>query len=81
MPASLGSDIHWVDAGGDCHPSVIAACNDEDLSTVDLIQLDSISLGVVVPTRRNGIERDETGEISGKYHPAGYCTTGASPGY
>ena len=81
MPASLGTDVHWVDAGGDCHDSRIVACNDEDLSSVDIVQLDAVTLGVVVPVRRNGIERDETGAAQGKYHPQGFCTTGPSPGY
>lgn len=81
MAASVGTDVHWVDPQGVCHAAKVVACNDNDLSTVDLIQLDAVSLGVIVPLRRNGIDRDETGAAAGDYHPQGFCTTGASPGY
>lgn len=81
MASSVGNPVHWCDGNGVCHASTISACTDDDLSTVDLIQLDSISLGVVVPTQRTGVSRDETGSAHNHYHPQGFCTTGASPGY
>lgn len=61
-----GRPIHYfANSGQRCHPAIIAGNYDWDGAipeeyATDVIQMDAISLGVIVPLRRNGVAFDIT---------------------
>lgn len=61
--AQNGTLVHWFNNSGErCHPAIIAGnaiSLDGYNSTADIIQLDAVDSGVIVPFRRNGIAYDE----------------------
>lgn len=61
--AQNGTIIHYFSSQGErCHPGIIAGnCLSEDgvSTTADIIQLDNVEEGVIVPLRRNAIPYDE----------------------
>jgi hypothetical protein len=71
--------VHWFN-NGVCHPGVISGgiVRDENSAViqVDLIQQDSISIGVIVPTARNSVPYDDTDPYgNGTFHFPGGCLT------
>jgi hypothetical protein len=68
-----GSHVHYyVNSSEPCHPAIIAGNYIDDSNglgvSADIIQLDAISLGVIVPLRRNGMNYDETITTNGTIH-------------
>lgn len=54
---AIGTTPHYFGSDHRCHPLVITNQANDGV-TINSVQLDSISLGVVVPTVRNGIVED-----------------------
>lgn len=82
MNVAVSRVVHWRDNSGVCHPAVSYGGNTNTFPTVyDLIQLDSLSLGVVVPTVRNNVTMDQGaysgGSLSNLHcHDIGDCDGG-----
>lgn len=64
--------IHYVGSTSDpCHSSVIAGnwtVDDGNPASTDLIQLDAVSVGVIVPVRRNGVAYNNTTWAANTFH-------------
>ncbi len=78
--ANNGASFHYyANSGEPCHPCIIAGnyviddVTGERISA-DIIQLDAISLGVIVPLRRNAVDWNPAIDTNGTYHRT--CTRG-----
>lgn len=59
MNLAVSRVLHWRDNSGVCHPAIsYGGTISSSPAVLDLIQLDSLSLGVVVPTVRNSVTLD-----------------------
>lgn len=71
--------IHWYN-NGTCHPALIQSGIVRDgegqVTQVNLIQSDSINLGVIVPTLRNNVLADESAPYGNNtFHFPSGCQT------
>lgn len=65
--------VHYRDNSAACHPAVCVNPASQT-STSDILQLDAVSLGVVVPLHRGSIDIDLTGALGNHWHPIYYCS-------
>lgn len=72
----VGNIVHYRDNNGVCHPAVSNG-GDNTGMVLDLVQLDSVNLGVVVPTMHTNITVDVpfNGDTitNGHCHYSGNC--------
>lgn len=69
----VGQSVHYRGASSVCHPAILVSPA-TSYGTSDLIQQDTLSLGIVVPTKRTSVTCDNQSTITqGNWHDLFFC--------